>query len=151
MLHFMSNALDEIDDDLALRTGGRRAIEEVESGEYDDPAGDPSLAEADEPELPLDEPSGLHPVLSRIARLDPEERAALAPESVADSCDGDAELIRALLHRASEAEIDWRRAAEAAVFAGDQEEAAVYEHEVQVWEQTTHVLRRALRFVARGR
>ena len=144
MLQFMSTALDEIDEDLALRTGGHLAIEATNEDTYDDSGDDSELLEADEG-------SDLHPVLSWIAHLDDEARAALDPESVADRCDGDPDLIRSLLERATEAELEWRRADEGAVFAGEQDDAVAFERETEVWEQATRLLRRALKFVLQGR
>lgn len=154
MLQFMSQALDSLDDDLALRTGGRPAIDTEAPGrdEEDDGAEaiGPSGAEAETRGTTGDE-SDLHPALLTILQLDPEGRGALDPDEVADICDRDRELILALLHQCGREEISWRDAAEAAVLAGDDEEAAACEHELAAWEQTTQLLRRALRRVARGR
>jgi hypothetical protein len=145
MLQFMSSALDEIDDDLALRTGGRLAIDPAGlDEEYDNPD-DPSPLEADDAEPSREEPE-LHPALLRIIQLDADGRGE--PELVADICDGDRDLILQLLRTSADQEIEWRQSAEAAVLAGDKDEAAVCEHELRAWEGATQLLRRALRFVA---
>jgi hypothetical protein len=100
--------------------------------------------------VPLGSESHLHPALLTILQLDVDGRGELEPELVADICDGDRDLILRLLHETGKEEIAWRQSAETALLAGDEEEAAVCEHEMRTWEGTTQLLRRALRFVVGG-
>lgn len=153
MLQFMSSALDEIDDDLALRTGGSLAIQALGDEEYDDSDDDSEPPEADEPSSsgPLGEESQLHPALLTIMQLDLEGEGEPDPEFVADICDGDRDLILTLLNQTAREEISWRQSAEAARLASDDDEADACEHELRAWEATTQLLRRALRIVARQR
>lgn len=163
LLQFMSQALDALDDDLALRTGGRPAIDpvglaEVEGEEDVEDEEDAEGPEDDElelsgafvPESASVTSTDLHPALQTIMQLDADGEGDLDPELVADICDRDRELVLALLHRCGREEIAWSQAAEAAVLAGDEEEGAACEQESRAWEATTEVLRRALRVVARG-
>lgn len=165
MLQFMSQALDALDDDLALRTGGRPAIEQAgaadggpdaaEDDGWDDGADDglddgaddgADDGEGEDQEVDGDE---LHPALLSIMQLDADGDGDLDPELVADICGHDRELVLALLHQCGREEIAWSQAAEAAVLGGDEDEAAACEHELHAWESTTQLLRRALRVVAR--
>ncbi|HSE70688.1 MAG TPA: hypothetical protein VLA97_08010 [Nocardioidaceae bacterium] len=138
MLVAMSHKLDQIDDDLVARIGGRRAFE---------PAEEPQVAlretAPDEPRAADSEDSTLQTLLE----LDAEGTGALDPELAAGVCGFDRSVIVRLLHETGEQEIAWRKARDAALLVGDQDEADSCDHEMRAWENTSVVLRKALRFV----
>ncbi|HEX6514176.1 MAG TPA: hypothetical protein VF049_01270 [Nocardioidaceae bacterium] len=134
MLTFMSVRLDELDEDLAARTGGRRAIE---------PA----------PEVDLKQRAWrtdggvLDSALQTLLQLQAEGTGDLDPDLAASVCHFDRQLVLRLLRKTEEQEIAWRRSRDKATLTGDAEEADVCDHEMRAWERTTGLLRRALRVV----
>ncbi len=154
MLHFMSSALDEIDDDLALRTGGRLAIDAAPAEEdpaEEDPAEEDDDVDGEAPPQQADgrDDSRLHPVLRRMSDIDPAGDV-LAPDDVADLCDHERDVVAELLRQSAKEEIACTRALESAVLAGDEEQAEAQEGDLHAWEATTRLLRRTLLLVVRA-
>lgn len=136
MLTGMSAQLDEIDDDLATRVGGRPAF--AASDEEDDTT-PVRVAEA---HALSDETA-----LKTLLQLDAEADATIDPELAAGVCRFDQALIVRLLEETERQEISWRQSRDTALLGGDGEEAAACDHEMKAWERTSSLLRRALRLV----
>lgn len=133
MLALMSETVDEVDDDLVVRVGGRRAFEA---------ASRPEEEPGDEDE------STLHPAMMTLLQLDAESPGSVDPELAASICANDRDLILELITCNSEQEIAWRKSRDEAILSGDLDDAAdVCDHEMQHAERTTNLLRRALRVV----
>ena len=131
MLALMAETVDEVDDDLAVRVGGRRTLDAAAEEE-------PS----DEDDAPF------HPAMMTLLQLDADEPGSVDPELAASICGMDRDLILELLTTNSEQEIAWRQARDEAVLTGDpDDEADVCDHEMKHAERTTNLLRRALRIV----
>lgn len=131
----MSNTVDEVDDDLAVRVGGRRAFE-PDHGDDGAPAPVPAPATQE-----------THPAMHTLLELDAESPGSVDPDLAASICGHDRDLILALITDTSEQEIAWREAHDEALMGDDGEEAAACRHEMEHAERTTNLLRRALRIV----
>jgi len=95
----MCRLTDDVDDDLAVRVGGRRFIEDPQPGgvsEQDSPA------EAEEEEEPL------HPAMLTLLQFDAADPGSLKPRMAARVCGYDARLILDLIRWNEEQEIAWR-------------------------------------------
>lgn len=136
MLAGMSSKLDDLDDDLAVRVGGRVCGDssEARGGAAPVPAAEPG------PSLPTE--------LVALLELDADRQQPVEPELAAAVCHFDLELVVRLLRTCQEQEAAWRQSHEHARTVGDDEEAAVCDGEVTAWRRTTRLLRRALRAVA---
>ncbi len=140
MLGGMASRLDEIDEDLVARVGGRRALE---PGDDSDPTpGTPAI-----PGASTGSESSPEIALQTLLQLDAEGAGAVDRELVAGVCRFKRGLIVDLLRRTEEQEIAWRRAREEALRSHDTDEGAACEGEMVAWERTTNLLRGALRLV----
>lgn len=136
MLALMAEVVDQVDDDLVRRVGGRRAFET-------DGASGP--AEASEE---ASEEASVHPAMMTLLQLDAESPGSVDPELAASICQMDRDLILQLISWNSEQESVWRQARDEATLAGDpDEEVAACDREMHDAERTTNLLRRALRVV----
>lgn len=136
----MAETIDEIDDDLVARIGGRRAFDAVPDEEPDED--DQDEEESDEDETPL------HPAMMTLLQLDAESPGSVDPELAASICGMDRDLILELITWNSDQEIAWRRRRDQATLMGDpDDEADVCDHEMRHAEQMTNLLRRALRIL----
>lgn len=135
----MAEAIDGLDDDLANRVGGSTwaaATAAVGSGSTDSDEDDED-----------DDDDDLHPALQTIIELEADDGESVSPGLAAEICDHDRDLLLSLIRSSSLQEIGWRESHEEAVFAGDRDEAAACALELESWEATTRLLRRALRLV----
>ena len=136
MLASMSERLDDLDEDLAARVGGRVC-------------GDPSDGEARPVPVPPAEPGpSLSTELVALLELDADRAHPVEPELAAAVCHFDIELIVRLLRTCQEQETAWRQSHEHARAVGDDEEAAACDGEMSAWRRTIRLLRRALRAAA---
>jgi hypothetical protein len=139
--------VDKLDDDLAVRVGGRRTFDSApEEDEWPDGA---STSEADEPE---DDTAGsgadtVHPAMMTLLQLHADAPGSVTPELAASVCAMDRGLVLDLITWNSRQEIAWRQARDAALLAGDGDEAEVCDEETTQAEQWVNVLRRALRMI----
>ena len=160
MLALMAETVDEVDDDLVARIGGRRAFDptpeddcsedEVEEDDCpeDDCPKDEVEDEVEEDEVEEVDESPMHPAMMTLRQLDAESPESVDPELAASICGMDRDLILGLITWNSEPEIAWRQARDEAILAGDpNDEADVCDHEMQHAERTTSLLRQALRIV----
>ena len=137
MLTGMSQRIDEIDEDLVARIGGRRAFE---------PADEP---DAEHTAVSVQESHQVSPetALLTLLQLDAEASGSVDPQLAAGVCGYDQELIVRLLRQTEEQEIAWRKSRDQALLDGGTEEARACDHELVAWERTTSLLRRTLRLV----
>lgn len=132
MLALIADVVDEVDDDLVRRVGGRRAFETGGAGEPADGPGEVSV----------------HPAMMTLLQLDAESPGSVDPELAASICQMDRDLILQLITWNSEQESVWRQARDDATLKGDpDDEAAACDRELRSAERTTNLLRRALRVV----
>jgi hypothetical protein len=96
----------------------------------------------DEPEA-----GSLHPALLTIMQLDADPEQTVDPPLAAKICGYDRDLVLVLINQCSWQEIAWRSHYEEVLGEGDTEEAAAAAHELRAWEDTTLLLRRALRVI----
>ena len=152
MLSGMSQRIDELDEDLVARVGGRRAFEPA-ADDADDDADDADDGAEEESEAMEAVPTrpevddGSDPALATLIQLDADGTGAVDPELTASVCGHDQSRIVALLRQTEEQEIAWRASRDQAMLAGDTDEAAACDHELRAWEHTTRLLRRTLRLV----
>jgi hypothetical protein len=137
----MSQKIDDLDEDLVARIGGRRAFDEPE-----EPAADTTALSRETTSIVSPDTA-----LQTLLQLDADGSGAVDPQLAAAVCGHDQELIVRLLHQTEEQENAWRKSRDQALLDGDAAEAAACDHELRAWEQTTSVLRRALRFVVERR
>jgi hypothetical protein len=130
----MSAKIDELDEDLLARVGGRLPFvpPEEERGPRA-PATRPRTTPSDDT------------TLMTLVQLDADATGAVDVGLAAGVCGYDQELIVRLLGETEGQEIAWRRARDEALLEGDRGEAAACRHEMEAWERTTVLLRRALR------
>jgi hypothetical protein len=138
MLTGMSFRLDEIGEDLVARVGGRLALDPDRSKATTSEAGHTPPRDGDE----TDETA-----LLTLLQLDADGTASVDAELAAGVCGFDQGRIVRLLARTDEQEAAWRRSRDEAGRLGDRAEARSCEHELEAWQRTTRVLRRALRLV----
>lgn len=135
MLSLMSETVDQVDDDLVVRIGGRQPFDAAASSEED----------------PLEEQAGespMHPAMMTIHQLDAESPGSVDPELAASICGMDRDLILELITWNGVQEIGWRHRRDEAILTGDlNDEAEVCHTETEHAERTTNLLRRALRVV----
>jgi hypothetical protein len=129
----MSQLLDDIDDDLALRVSGSRAFE---------PAVDDDVEDATpQPLLPGEE---LHPALATIHELEVSRPGSVDPRLVASICHMDGALILSFIrHETSQVDA----CSDALACSEDPEEEGECERELQRAARSVALLRRALRVV----
>ena len=155
LLSRMAETLDGVDEDLALRVGGRLWLDpaasrgapvgtEPHGPEGVEPPADDELVEEwddgqDEEELP-DE-------LLALIQVDADATDRQPPDVVAGLFHGDMHLVLHSLRLAEEQTIAWREATQEALAEGDEEEAAASAHEMRAWERTVSDLRGALRLI----
>jgi len=136
-LAMMCGLADEVDDDLAVRVGGRRFLEPSALQETD-AAGE-------------SERGSIHPAMLTLLQLDAENPGSIKPSLAAQVCENDTELILTLIRWNEEQEIAWRTARDNARDTGDpDDEADACEHERAQAQRTTKLLRKALRLVLEG-
>jgi hypothetical protein len=137
-LAMMCGLADEVDDDLAVRVGGRRFLEPADLQEPE--AGGES------------ESTDIHPAMLTLLQLDAESPGSIKPSLAAQVCENDPELLLTLIRWNEEQKIAWRTARDHATDAGDPDgEADLCEHERAHVQRTTKLLRQALRLVLEGR
>lgn len=137
VLDYMSRVADGLDEGLAARVGGWRALE-------DQPAEQPDSAAADQ--LPAE--------LETLLHLDVDGETPIDPDLAASVCNYDRDLVLKLLKISSQEEITWRASHDEAAIQGDRDEAAVRGGEAAGWAKTVETLRGALRVIVernRGR
>jgi hypothetical protein len=137
MLTGMSAQLDQIDEDLVARVGGTRAFESSDDDDEETPPVPVAQVGAGSDET----------VLKTLLQLDVDAAGTVDPELAAGVCRFDQELIVRLLGETERQEISWRQARDNALLDGDGEEAGACDHEMEAWERTSALLRRALRLV----
>jgi T3SS (YopN, CesT) and YbjN peptide-binding chaperone 1/TY-Chap C-terminal domain len=136
-LAMMCELADEVDDDLAVRVGGRRFLEP------DDP---PEADEGGESDS-----SDMHPAMLTLLQIDADRPGSIKPSQAAQVCENNPELLLTLIRWNEEQEIAWRTARDEARDAGDpDDEADVCEHERVQARRTTKLLRKALRLLLDG-
>ncbi|KHL18314.1 putative sensory transduction regulator [Mumia flava] len=148
MLALMLEVLAEVPEDLAERTGGRRAVDVTDLDDEAD--GGPGTAQesfADEPGSDQENEELPHELMM-LLQLDPEGTGAVEPEVAAAVCHHDSELILSLIRQCEQEEIAWSTAAEAAEQSGDADEIGACRREAAGWDSTIALLRTALRHVA---
>lgn len=130
MLTGMSRQIDELDEDLVARIGGRRALE-------------PS----DESAVPRRATSEIASDTALTTLLQLEASGPVDPRLAAGVCGFDQALIVRLLHETEGQEIAWRRSRDQALRDGDTDGATACVRELVAWKRTTSLLRRSLRVV----
>lgn len=151
MVQMMGRDIDRLDEDLALRVGGRRWIDLVSGsgavrgpGLTSGPAGTP------------DAPAGPAPAGEEGADVPPELRTLLEmagdggpldPAVVAEVCHHDRALLLRLIRIAEEQTISWRSSVGEARAAGDADRVREATQEMRGWRSTVRDLRAALRHV----
>jgi len=140
-LAMLCQLADAVDDDLAVRVGGKRFLEPCEGAKAADPESSPG-----------DEVGGdLHPAMLTLLQLAARNRGSLKPRVAARVCDYDPQLITDLIRWNEQQELEWRQARDAALAAGDpDDEAGTCELERVDAQRTVKVLRKALRLVVDG-
>jgi hypothetical protein len=145
MLTGMSQRIDDVDDDLVARVGGRRAFEP------DDTPGAETVAR---PAQQRSEPAAEQPArgaldieLLTLLQLDADAPGTVDPTLAAGVCRGDQELVVRLIQETEKQEVAWHISRDRALLDGDTEEARACDQEMQAWERTTALLRRTLRLV----
>ena len=153
MLAMMAEAVDEVDDDLVRRVGGRRAFEPAETPDDDNDDEDGDLLfdgadideDADFEPQPDDDP--IHPAMMTLLQLDADTPGSLSPELALSVCEHDRDLLLELIGWNSRQEIAWRQARDEAMLRGDGEEALVCDGEAQHAAGSVDLLRKALRLL----
>ena len=134
MLTGMSRQIDELDEDLVARVGGRQAIE-------------PSDEPADGSTVPQPATSEIASETALTTLLQLEASGPVDPRLAAGVCGFDQALIVRLLHETEGQEIAWRRSRDQALRDGDTDRATACVRELVAWKRTTSLLRRSLRVV----
>lgn len=135
MVSTMSEAADAVDDDLAVRVGGRPSLQATLA-----------LPESEGwHELPEDHG---HPAVQTLFELEADEPGSVDPELAASICDHDRPLILELLRWVHGQETMWRNRRELALVSNDADYAAETDAEMLRCERVATLLRRALRLVA---
>ena len=142
-VRLMCTLADQVDDDLAVRVGGRRFVEpgDAELGDTETPTTDDDVNnEVDDGDE--------HPAFMTLLQLDADRPGSISPAMAAHICDYDKRRLLRLIRSEEEQEIEWLRARDEARDAEDsEEEADVCEGERAHAERTVILLRKALRFV----
>lgn len=155
MLTGMSAKIDEIDEDLVARIGGRRAFDSPpeDEDETDDEGGASGVhgrsRRRETARVSVAQPAAVSDdtALMTLLELDADASGAVDPELAAGVCRFDQDLVVRLLGETERQEVAWREARDRALLDGDGDEAAACDHEMEAWERTTALLRRALRLV----
>jgi hypothetical protein len=135
----MCTVTDQVDDDLAVRVGGRRFVEPGDTAGVDT-ADHVIVDEADDVYE--------HPAMMTLLQLDADQPGSVSPGMAAHICDYDKRRLLRLISSEEGQEIEWLKARDEARGAEDSEELAdVCEHERAHAERTVQLLRKALRFV----
>ncbi|MGB3055999.1 MAG: YbjN domain-containing protein [Acidimicrobiales bacterium] len=132
LLVHLAEAVDELDEGLAQRVGGRTWTSTGPTVDLRDVDG---------------EDDDLHPALATIIELDTDEDGSVSPDLAARICGWNRDLVLELIADSSRQEISWRESHEEAVFEGNSDEAEACAGELEAWEATTRLLRRALRLI----
>ena len=150
MLGRLSEMRDSLDEDLAVRVGGRRPFEPSTEAEADEEADEEGDAEADADRghrVDL-----LHPALVTILELELESLGSVDPVLAASICEMDRDLVLSLIAWSRRGEAGLRTDLALAAEAGESEtEADRCRQELQRACRTTHLLRGALRVVVEDR
>src|SRR3954447_6275324 len=145
MLSVMSRSVDKLDDDLAVRVGGRRTFESPpEEDEWSAELGSP---DADEDRMAEPDVDAVHPAMMTLLQLHADAPGSVTPELAASVCAMDRGLVLDLIAWNSRREIAWRQARDAALLEGDGDEAEACDQETTQAEQWVNLLRRALRVI----
>ncbi|MDX6301036.1 MAG: hypothetical protein QOF53_2250 [Nocardioidaceae bacterium] len=145
MLSVMSGSVDKLDDDLAVRVGGRRTFESPP--EEDEWSAEPSTSESDEDGTPEPDVDAVHPAMMTLLQLHADAPGSVTPELAASVCAMERGLVLDLITWNSRREITWRQARDAALLEGDGDEAEVCDQETTQAEHWVNLLRRALRVI----
>lgn len=149
LLQLMASVVDGVDDDLAVRIGGRRFSDSDASLRDVDDDSDGGLDELDQDDLDFQSgPPPMHPAVLTILQLEAEEPGSVSPELAASICEHDRDLILALISDSSAGELAWREQRDLALLDGDEHGAEIAGIEMAAAERTGSLLRRALRVVA---
>lgn len=132
VLDYMSRVADGLDDGLAARVGGWRALE-------DHPTEHSGSADSGAAELPAE--------LQTLLHLDVDGETPIDSDLAASVCNYDRDLVLKLLKISSQEEITWRESHDEAAIHGDRDEAAVRRGEAAKWAKTVETLRGALRVI----
>jgi len=146
MLAMMSEAVDEIDDDLVARVGGRRTFEPESPVAVEDADLELLLDSEEQREVEAGT-EATHPAMMTLLQLDAESPGSITPELAVSVCSGDRDLILELITWNGDQEIAWRQARDHAALSGDTDEADVCDHETRHAEGMVNILRRALRLI----
>ncbi|MFK5646735.1 T3SS (YopN, CesT) and YbjN peptide-binding chaperone 1 [Ornithinimicrobium sp. LYQ121] len=167
MVELVGRETDAMDEDLALRVGGRRWVDVISGGPRqgsvapgreqgmqsaggggaDPGAVDRGRANGEEVDEEVDEDEELPFELQTLLQLDAGGDARLEASLVADVCHRDRDLILGLLRVAEEQTLTWRDAVDEAREAADAEGVSAATTELRAWESTVRDLRGALRYV----
>ncbi|AXH95400.1 T3SS (YopN, CesT) and YbjN peptide-binding chaperone 1 [Ornithinimicrobium avium] len=150
MVQMMGRDIDRLDEDLAVRVGGRRWIDLVSgAGSLRPPGteeleaavqgGPPTSARGTEGDLP--------PELRTVLDMSADGAPPLDPAAVAEVCHHDPALLLRLIRVAEEQTISWRTSVGTARTAGDPDEVRAATQEMRAWRSTVRDLRAALRHV----
>ena len=141
MLHFMSTSLDEIDDDLALRTGGRRALEPGDLQVDSSPDGADQGESASTPVVH----ASFGAALEAIVNLDDGGRGVLDPKTLWSLCGDNRQTLLESLRTARKMESGWRSARESAALDADREGVEECSLQLELWGRVHSALVLALR------
>ena len=129
-VEMMMELADAMDDSLRPELGGRRFFEETEHV----------------PAPTTGAPDGMHPALLTIVQLTYDDASLTAAEA-ARICGFDRDLVLTLIRDAETQELNWKDSVDD---AEDAEEVEICRTEARAWEQTTALLRAALREIVLG-
>ena len=132
MVSLMSEAADAVDDDLAVRVGGRPSLE-------------PEPAETEVWHERAEDHG--HPAVQTLLELDADDPGSVDPELAAGICGHDRPLILELLQWVHEQETMWRNRRDVALVSKDADHASEADAEMLRAERISSLLRRALRIV----
>lgn len=152
LLAMMSKHIDDVDDDLAARVGGRRGtdlgpVDPEDELDHSDDDAHPGGYDPEDHECELG-PRPLHPVELTIMQIEAEEPGSVTPELAASLCEHDRELALALLAGLATAEAEVRERQDLALLAGEAVEVQETDEELGTIARLTSLLRRALRVMA---
>jgi hypothetical protein len=160
MVELVGRETDAMDEDLALRVGGRRWVDVLSGGGprqgsltigpgpgMPSAGGEAGPGGAGEGRDDEDSEEELPPELQTLLQLDADGDERLEVSLVADVCHHDRDLILRLLRIAEEQTLTWRDAVDEAREAADAEAVSAATTEMQGWESTVRDLRGALRYV----
>lgn len=148
MLAILSEIVDRVDDDLAVRVGGVRALEGADEVVDQVPEADELLAQWEAESDDAETDDELHPAMRTLFELGAGSQGELTPELAASVCEMDRDLILELISWNSAHEAAWRDQRDDARLHGHDDEAAACDVESLRAEAMVNLLRRSLRHLA---